>query len=172
MTPILKTILLMAWAAGEVYGYWLDVPFLKQIGHGCGSACISMVVQYWEREAGRALGRGESEPDIRRSLYSPEDRGISARNMELFFREHGFHVFVFNAEWEDLEQQLSRGRPLIVCLKESESDLHYVVVAGVDRGRDVAIVNDPARRKLLKLRRADFEKRWQGSGNWTLLAVP
>ncbi len=170
--PILTTALLMAWAVAEAPGHWLDIPFVRQTGNGCGSACISMVIQYWEREAGRPLERGENEPDIRRTLSSPKERGISASSMESFFRDHGFHVFAFTAEWEDLEQQLSKGRPLIVCLQESKADLHYVVVAGTDRGQGVVMVNDPARRKLLKLGCEDFQKRWRGSGNWTLLAVP
>jgi len=33
-------------------------------------------------------------------------------------------------------------------------------------------VNDPARGKLLRIERAEFEKEWQAAKNWMLLAVP
>jgi hypothetical protein len=33
-------------------------------------------------------------------------------------------------------------------------------------------LNDPARRKLLKQDRVDFEKQWSGVNKWTLLALP
>ena len=34
------------------------------------------------------------------------------------------------------------------------------------------LTNDPAKRKLLKQARTNFEKEWKAAGNWTLLAVP
>src|SRR4029434_1062007 len=64
--------------------------------------------------------------------------------------------------------------PLIVALKPSEAGapLHYVVVAGLDQQAGLVLLNDPARRKLLKQDRADFEKQWSGVNKWTLLALP
>ena len=29
---------------------WLDIPFVRQTGAGCGSAAIAMVIQYWARQ--------------------------------------------------------------------------------------------------------------------------
>jgi len=34
------------------------------------------------------------------------------------------------------------------------------------------MVNDPARRKLLKIDRATFERYWEIADRWTLLALP
>jgi predicted double-glycine peptidase len=87
--------------------------------------------------------------------------------MEGYFREKGFQTFAFRGEWADLQNHIEKGRPLIVCLKEG-APLHYVVVAGVDAG--FVMLNDPARRKLLKLDRAAFVRDWKD--RWTLLAVP
>jgi hypothetical protein len=42
----------------------------------------------------------------------------------------------------------------------------------VDTPQSVVLVNDPARRKLLKLERGTFEKDWTAADRWTLLAVP
>jgi len=34
------------------------------------------------------------------------------------------------------------------------------------------LINDPARRKLLKAERVAFEKSWSEAERWTLLAIP
>jgi hypothetical protein len=43
---------------------------------------------------------------------------------------------------------------------------------GVDPQDAAVLVNDPERGKLLRMDRSVFEKVWQGTDNWTLLAVP
>ncbi len=91
--------------------------------------------------------------------------------MERYFRENEFRTFTIRGEWEDLKQQLSKGRPLIVALKPaSGSAFHYVVVTGL--GAEMVMINDPAQRKLLQQDRQSFEREWSAAGNWTLLAVP
>lgn len=127
-----------------------------------------MIMRYWDSDS-RHLRR-ESEAGIYRRLYSPAARGIPAVAMERYLKEQGFRVFVFNGNWNDLQEQLSKSRPLIVCLKEGAA--HYLVVAGIDTERGIILVNDPARRKLLKLRRSEFERDWRATGNWILLALP
>jgi predicted double-glycine peptidase len=87
--------------------------------------------------------------------------------MEGYFHDKGFDAFAIHGEWADLENHIGKGRPLIVCLKEG-APLHYVVVVGDEAG--FVLLNDPARRKLLKLDRASFEREWKD--RWTLLAVP
>jgi uncharacterized protein YvpB len=59
-----------------------------------------------------------------------------------------------------------------VGLKPKSAPAHYVVIVGVDPQDAAVLVNDPERGKLLRVDRAKFEKAWQGTDNWTLLAVP
>lgn len=160
-------------AAGSE-GIWLDVPFVKQPKDGCGAASIAMVMQYWLKQQGRPINGSAEATEIQRILYAPEARGIHASAMQLYFRQNGFSAFSFSGEWNDVEQHLQRGRPLIVALDASAGAAasHYVVIVGFDRVRRMLLLNDPARRKLLKQDRADFEKQWKASGNWTLLALP
>ena len=40
-------------APQEKAGVWLDVPFVKQSEDGCGSAAISMLLQYWSAQGVR-----------------------------------------------------------------------------------------------------------------------
>ena len=155
-------------------GSWLDVPFVKQEENGCGSASIAMVMQYWHKQQGRPSNDSSDAAQIQQALYVPGTDGIYASAMESYFQEHEFRTFSFRGDWEVLQQHLQKGRPLIVALKPSGSDssLHYVVVVGVDPDQNLLLLNDPARRKLLKQDRSDFEAQWSATGEWTLLALP
>jgi ABC-type bacteriocin/lantibiotic exporter with double-glycine peptidase domain len=149
---------------------WLDVPFVRQDGNACGAASAAMIMRYWQKESGQQPAADAKE--IEGVLYSRQARGIYAADLEQYLREHGFRTFAFQGTWEDLREQLGKGRPLIVALKSGRNSLHYVVVAGLDEGRSVLFKNDPAERKLLQQSRASFEKEWKAAAHWMLLAVP
>ncbi|HKW98550.1 MAG TPA: C39 family peptidase [Bryobacteraceae bacterium] len=169
--PALCACLLFRAICAEPAGVRLDVPFVKQDKNGCGPASIAMLMEYWAQS-----GAGISSPgarEIQRAIDSHDPRGTRGADMEQYLSSHGFRAFVFRGEWRDIEQHLSKGRPLIVCLDESHGGpLHYLVVAGFDPAERVVLLNDPARRKLLRMDRAAFEKDWKPTKNWTLLAVP
>ena len=156
-------------AAGDS-GVWLDVPFVKQEKNACGAASVAMVMQYWQRQLGQPAAADAGE--IERALYAREAHGIYASDLQGYLKEHGYRTFAFQGTWEDLQEQLEKGRPLIVALKTGRDNFHYVVVAGLDRRQNMLLKNDPAERKLLKQSRAGFEKEWKAAANWTLLAVP
>jgi ABC-type bacteriocin/lantibiotic exporter with double-glycine peptidase domain len=160
--------------AAEDSGVWLDIPFVKQEKDGCGAASIAMVMQYWFERQNRSDTETIDAAEIHRALYRAGARGVYASAMERYFKQRGFNTFAFRGEWDDLLNHLRKGRPLIVALKPPEADapLHYVVVAGLDPKAGLVLLNDPARRKLLKQDRADFEKQWSGVNKWTLLALP
>jgi ABC-type bacteriocin/lantibiotic exporter with double-glycine peptidase domain len=148
----------------------LDVPFVEQERNGCGSASLAMLMEYWQRETGRA--DTVDAKAIQRALYSPKARGIYASDLQRYLDEHGYTTFALQGTWDDLREQLSKGRPAIVALKVGRGDLHYVVITGIDPREDVVFKNDPAERKLLKQSRASFEKEWKSAASWMLLAVP
>lgn len=153
---------------------WLDVPFVKQSEDGCGSATISMILRYWSEHGARVDPQRADASAIQKQLYSPKARGIFASDMEDYLRGLGFKVFVLDGSWADLEEHLKQGRPLIVSLQpgSAKAPLHFVVVTGIDWQHDAVFVHDPARGKLLRIERADFEKQWRSNRNWMLLAVP
>jgi ABC-type bacteriocin/lantibiotic exporter with double-glycine peptidase domain len=153
---------------------WIDVPYIHQEKEGCGAASIAMVMQYWGREKGVKFARSADPHEIQRALYSKEAGGILASDMKKYLEQAGLKTFAFKGEWADLQEHISQGRPLIVCLQSPgwRSLLHYVVVAGIDAQKNSLLLNDPAQRKLLPMDRAQFEKEWKKSGNWTLLALP
>ncbi len=151
---------------------WLDVPFVRQQKQACGDASIAMVMQYWQRKLHQSAQDAADMAAILRAL-PPGRHGVRAAAMVRYFRQHRYRAFAYVGDWGEMEQQLAKGRPLIVALRpEGDEALHYVVVAGVDDPDEVALVNDPAQRKLLKEDRAQFEREWKATGNWTLLALP
>jgi len=132
-----------------------------------------MLMQYWAGKLGLSPSEDSDVARIQRMLYSKTDHGIAAEQMTAYLRQHGFQAFAFPGKWSDLETQIAKGRPLIVALRpEGQSELHYVVIDGVDTGRALVTMNDPAVRKLLNEERSRFEKEWSATHNWTLLAVP
>lgn len=161
-------------AVAGTSGVWLDVPFIKQEKEGCGAASIAMVMQYWQQQRAEQADTGSDMATIQRALYSSREHGIRAADMVRYFQQHRYQAFAFSGKWEDFQQHLAKGRPLIVALKPSglERALHYVVVVGVDPEQKLILLNDAAQRKLLKQDRAEFEKQWRAVGRWTLLALP
>ncbi len=162
-------MLLAATAVGAEI--WLDVPFVKQSKNGCGSACLAMVIQYWDRQTRQNSVAREDEKAIYQRLYTGKVGGISAAAMRQYLQDQGFHVYAFRGTWEDLHHHLTKGRPLIVCLNNGATR-HYTVVSGMDADRGIVLTNDPDGKKLQKHSRPEFEKGWKGSDNWTLMALP
>lgn len=151
---------------------WLEVPFVSQEEKACGAASVSMLLKYWSQKGAPVK---PVEPDlIFDLLYSEKEKGIPAEDLVGYLQELGFRVYPVQAEWEDLENHLSRGRPILVALAEggSRGPFHYVVVVGFDPALGVVLVNDPARRGRLPFPRQEFEKAWIKTGNWALLALP
>jgi ABC-type bacteriocin/lantibiotic exporter with double-glycine peptidase domain len=161
-------------APQELAGVWLEVPFVKQTEDGCGAAAISMILQYWKAHGVR-IAAGRADPSaIQKRLYAPKAHGIFASDLESYIRASGFQVFAVDGSWAELMEHLKQGRPLIVSIQpgSSTAPLHYVVVTGIDWQHDAVFIHDPARGKLLRVERANFEKQWRSNRNWMLLAVP
>ena len=138
---------------------WIDVPYVPQTKEGCGSAVISMVMQYWAKQKGQAPLPQMDAAKIQELLYSPQQKGIPASAMETYFRQEGYRTFAFRGEWSELQNHLEKGRPLIVSLKASgaRGPLHYAVVVGMDGARGYVSLNDPAKGKMLRMSHEGFQ---------------
>ena len=121
---------------------WIDVPFVPQPHDGCGAASIVMVIEYWAHQQGAEVPPVCDVAAVQRQLYSPQDRGISSDEMQRYFQQHGFRAFALNGRWNDLVEQFEKGRPLIAGLRpQGQSELHYVVLDGVDSAHNLVIMN-------------------------------
>lgn len=169
---LLAAVSAAAFAAGSA-SLWLDVPFVRQEKDGCSAACVSMVMQYWERHQGKPMQSAAEPRQIFRALYARNAQGIFASAMVRYLQQNHYRTFVLAGEAGDLERQLSEGRPLIAAVKPDWSvSMHFVVIAGLDGPNHLVLINDPAQRKLLKEDTSQFEREWKATGNWLLLALP
>jgi predicted double-glycine peptidase len=171
---LLFTTLVIFALSSSASSIWIDVPFVPQQEEGCGAAALSMLIQYWESH-GYSFDKTASDPvRIMQLLYSKKDHGIPVRDLSNYLVHQGFRTFEFTGKWDDLAHHLAKGRPLIASLEASgnRNRFHYLLVTGIDIQQDLVLVNDPAERKLLRMKRSNFENRWKATGNWTLLAVP
>jgi len=164
----------LALGANDPQAIWIDVPYVEQTKEGCGSAAMSMVLQYWARQKGQSASAEMDAGKIQEALYSPKQQGIPASAMEKYLQEHGYRTFVFRGDWDELQNHLGKGRPLIVSLGPNgqHGALHYAVVVGMDAARGFVFLNDPARGKMLRMSREGFQTEWDLGKRWTLLAVP
>ena len=153
-----------AWA-----GVRLDPPLVRQVRHGCGAASLAMVVGYWERRI--PSESAASAERIYAALSETDTGGIRLAKMKQYLLEQGFHAFTLRSSAGQIEEHLSKRRPIIVGLRYgSKSDLHFVVVSGFDQKG--FWLHDPARSKPKRVKRSKFDKLWSAGDGWALLAVP
>jgi len=149
----------------------LDVPFFKQEKNGCGAASVAMVANYWGARLAKAPGAILPPKQVYEQLYTPALLGISLADMKRYLEELGYNAFTFRGEWTDLNGHLSKGRPIIVALKNGHSErLHFAVLVGTEG--DYVWLNDPTRKQPNRIKQSDFEKQWTSADRWLLLAAP
>ena len=165
-------MLIVGSSARSTVSHWLEVPFVRQVKYGCGSAAVAMVMQYWISQRPDLDAAAADARRIDEALPPPSARGISGQMLKRYLEDHGFTVFIFRGELRDLEQHLSKGRPVMVCLglKGPREPLHYVVVVGMEDS--AVLLNDPARGKLVHEDLDRFLPAWKATEYWALLAVP
>lgn len=152
---------------------WINVPFVRQPREGCGAASVAMVMQYWSAQQHRPISADEEVATIQKRVFSPRLHGATPAALEAYLQHHGYLTFAVKGSWQQLDEEVKKGRPLIVALRPAgQRALHYVVIDGVDTQRGLVMMNDPELRKLLPEGRQQFEKEWGATHNWMLLAVP
>ena len=72
----------LALGANGPQAIWIDVPYVEQTKDGCGSAAISMVLQYWAKQNGQIASAEMDAGKIQEALYSTKQQGIPASVME------------------------------------------------------------------------------------------
>ena len=141
----------------------LPVPFFPQQKNGCGAASVAMVMHYW--------GSRQPPETVYQKLYDAERRSIPLAGMKRHLEEAGFRVFTLPGEWADIDEHLGKGRPIIVGLKrDSLKPMHFAVVIGAAAER--VWLNDPTRKKAIRVRLEEFQKQWERAGRWMLLTTP
>ncbi|MGC8549781.1 MAG: C39 family peptidase [Acidobacteriaceae bacterium] len=166
-------LLLLSTAIAAPKSIWIDVPFVAQPRDGCGAASVAMIMQYWARQQSHSITPADRVSTIQKHVYSPRVHGATPVALETYLKSHGYLTFAIKGSWRQLDQELRKGRPLVVALRPSgQRDLHYVVIDGIDNEHELIMMNDPEVRKLLPESRKQFEKEWSATHEWMLLALP
>lgn len=140
----------------------LDVPYLPQTEALCGGAAAAMVMRYW--------GAHDIYADTFAPLVDRAVSGIPTTSLVAAFEERTWTAIAGPGNVARAQQQLERGRPVIALIEDRPGVFHYVVIVGWVRG--TVIVHDPARAPFRVLDDVSFERAWQKSTQWMLVALP
>jgi hypothetical protein len=139
------------------------VPLVSQEGPSdCGAAALSAVLLYWNLPA--------SVDEVRRGCPSAPD-GIKAGELRSFARGKGLKAFLIEGSRVDLENELSKRRPVLVgmALQQGDSLLtHYEVVVGIHRQDQRIVTLDPAR-GWREWSWEDFDRLWSPARRLSLV---
>ena len=113
----------------------------------CGAASLSAVMGFWGHET--------SVEELDLELPKADNGGVLSLDLVLAAREHGFGAELLAGDRMRIQESLEEGEPLILMLgvfdaPGKKKDLyHYVIVDGIDPGRD-----------LLRVHYGDGRPRW------------
>jgi ABC-type bacteriocin/lantibiotic exporter with double-glycine peptidase domain len=153
-----------ALAADPAWTFVRDVPFVAQRSDAdCGPAALAMVLQHF------GVRTTLTELVVR---DPPHDGGVRAGDLRDVAREKGLSAFVVAGTFDDLFEQLGRGRPVLVGLAMpitgGRALAHYEVVVAIDRRDRRLLTLDPAR-GLREDSLAGFAREWAPTGQVTLI---
>jgi ABC-type bacteriocin/lantibiotic exporter with double-glycine peptidase domain len=151
-------------------------PVQQDKTHACGPACVAAVAAHW----GVALATFKSSHP-----FLPDD--ASGQDLQTLAEKLGLQAFAYRGSIDDLHDNLSKGRPLIVMIPKpiiGGSGLvtkpllnfwndygprppHWVVAVGFVKNQKV-IINDPASGPLI-VNQTTFEKWWAKNDNLCVL---
>jgi predicted double-glycine peptidase len=130
----------------------------------CGPAALATLLSRWGIAPETAL-RGTS---------AAQDDGVTAGALRDVARKLGFHSFVVQGSFADLDFELERDRPVLVGLVQTSGGQrwsHFVVVVGREVGGGRWLLADPAR-GLEVIARGALDGQWAASGFVTLVLAP
>lgn len=129
---------------------WITVPGVRLVEQegtsDCGAAALAMLLAFWGSDAPLA--------EISRLLPAPpEGKGQRAGDLRDLARSRGLEAFLVRGELADLQEQLAKGRPVLVGLrkpiglargKRQRVLSHYELVIGIHPERRQILTLDPA----------------------------
>jgi tetratricopeptide (TPR) repeat protein len=142
------------------------VPFHAQDEYQCGPAALAMVL-----EAGGARVDPEA---LRPQVFLPDRQGSLQIEMLAAARRNGFVAVELKPSLSDLLAEIAGGNPAIV-LQNLGIDWypvwHYAVAVGYDLNERQILLRSGTQRRL-EMPLSTFERTWQRSGYWAMLALP
>lgn len=141
------------------------VPFFAQTEHQCGPAALATLLGH--------AGVPVLPEDLASEIYVPARRGSLQPEIVASIRRHGRVPWRVTGGLGELVAELEAGRPVLVLQNLGISWLpswHYAVVVGFDRAADAFVLRSGATRRRIE-RRAIFQRTWQRSDAWGVVAL-
>jgi len=153
--------------ADPAWKFVRGVPFIPQRADSdCGPAALAMVLSHF--------GVQTSLAEVA-ALSPPDKVGVRAGGLRDAARAKGMEAFVVEGNFNDLVDQLSRDRPVLVGLAKpitgGRALAHYEVVVGIDKTDKKIVTLDPSR-GLRENSLEGFAKEWVPTGRVTLIVFP
>jgi tetratricopeptide (TPR) repeat protein len=143
-----------------------SVPFYPQDEYQCGPAALAMVL-----EAG---GKPVRPEDLRPQVFLPDRQGSLQVEMLAAARRNGLVAIELKPKLSDLLAEITAGNPPVV-LQNLALDWypawHYAVAVGYDLSSQRIVLRSGTERRL-EMPLSTFERTWQRSGYWAMLALP
>jgi len=160
--------------------YVSGVPPIRQDKHyACGAACLAAVAAYWNIPL---------QTFRQKRAQMPEN--ATAADLQAVALELGLQAFSYRGSMDDLQENLHKGRPLIVMIPQpivpsgrvvgetlinvwnqwGPKPAHWVVVLGLEQ-ENAVIIDDPEA-GFIKIKRPLFQAEWIKKSNLTVLVAP
>ena len=157
--------------------YVSGLPPIKQDDHyACGAACAAAVATFWNVPLAEF---SEKHPMMTADMTGHE--------LQVLGEELELRAFAYRGSMEDLQENLHKGRPVIVMIpqplipggdmasallfnawnKWGPKPAHWVVVVGIDKNKNV-IMHDPASGPMV-MKAETFQLWWGKKGNLSVL---
>ena len=151
-------------------------PLLQDKHYACGATCVAAVAVFWNVPL--------TEIRVKHPELPAEMTGLE---LELLAKELGLDAFAYRGTTDDLQENLRKGRPMIVMIPQpllprgdvassvllnawnqwGSKPAHWVVVIGMTKNQAV-IIHDPASGPMVVKREA-FLSWWAQKENLTVL---
>jgi ABC-type bacteriocin/lantibiotic exporter with double-glycine peptidase domain len=132
----------------------------------CGLAALAMVAGAW--------GRQWSVADLDHQL-PPTERGIKLGALRDLARARGLDAYAIRGSAQDLEHELSLGRPVLLGLllpyDRNHNASHYEVAVAIRPEDGTVVTIDPATGEWRRRSRKVLELEWRSAGFATLVVV-
>lgn len=137
---------------------------LQRAQTDCGLAALAMIAGAW--------GQSWSVGDMARHV-KPTEQGVKLGALRDLARARGLEAYVVKGQFEDLENELAKGRPVLLGLPfDRERNVHHFEVAIAMNPRDDTVVTlDPATGDMMKRSRKVLDLEWSHAGYATLVVV-
>jgi peptidase C39-like protein len=140
----------------------LVVPYLPQTEALCGGAVAAMMYRYW----------GDVHADVQQFAPLVDERagGIATDVLARAIEERGWQTFRVTGSVELLQEQIDKGRPVMILVADRGIRNHYLLVTGIEEG--AVIVHDPTWGPSRRIVFDDLLVAWEPTGFWSLVVLP